>query len=973
MSNNKINLPKTAFSMKAGLAHKEPQTVKKWEDQNIYNKVLEKNKGNQPFILHDGPPYANGHIHLGHALNKVLKDIILKYEAMNGKYTPYIPGWDCHGLPIEYQLLKEMDTDKNNVDQLKFRQKAAKFALKHVKIQKEEFKRLGILAEWENSYLTLLSEYEGNIIRVFKELALKGYIYRGLKPVYWCSSCETALAEFEVEHQEHTSTSVFLKFPLDENYAEFESAKIPNSFLRSWFNTGSKNTKVSILIWTTTPWTLPSNVAVAFNPEIDYACYQVKTTENPSIDLGEVFIFAGNLKEKIAEELSVTFDDGSNHSKGYQFENIHCFSPYRNEVSLGLLADYVTADDGTGIVHIAPGHGADDYFACLEYNNKKEKNGYKKLPIIAPINSKGEFTSEVEFTDIIGKQVGEANPLIVKNLTERKLLLKVKNIEHSYPHCWRCSNPVIFRATSQWFLKVDHEGLRENILNICKDVNWLPEYGFKRITSMIENRPDWCLSRQRLWGTPIPAFYCEDCGKLLLTNESISSIEEIFRERGSDSWFYLTSKQLLPDFIQCECGSRNFSKETDILDVWFDSGISHEAVLKEDEKLSWPADLYLEGSDQHRGWFQSSLIPAAALYGKAPYKNVLTHGFTVDGDGKKMSKSQGNVVSPHDIISTLGADVLRLWIASENYKYDMPISDEIIKQMTDAYRKIRNTVRYILGNLDGFDVEKDEVEYHELLDLDKWALNSLTILIEKLKTAYENREFHIVYREFYNFCTIELSSRYFDILKDRLYIYAPKSVERCSAQTVLYYLAEFLTKFIAPIIPFTAEEIWQNFSAPNSNLSILLQDMPVPKIEWKFSRELMEEWANIFQFRSYILKEIDKKRLKGVVGNSLEAKVTVKLEKEKPDMNLNLSKQSEDFWSKIAIVSQFEIRLALEGSDAVANLIDSSSYDFCHQLEVEAAKGSKCKRCWNYVEDIMAEFCPRCMNILNNWEKPDIR
>lgn len=947
---NKINLPKTDFSMKANLAQKEPIKQKDWEKIDIYQQILAKNKNNSSYILHDGPPYANGHIHLGHSLNKVLKDFILKFEAMNGKYTPYIPGWDCHGLPIEYQLLKEMETDKNSVDQLKFRKKAAAFAEKHVKIQKEEFKRLGIFADWENPYLTLTPDYEGTIINIFKNLVNKGFVYRGLKPVYWCSSCETALAEAEVEYADHKSTSVFVKFPVTTEVAGFSN--------------------VSIIIWTTTPWTLPSNVAVAMNSEFDYSIFEVLSTENDNISVNEKFIVATDLLKSLAEKLKIQDYKILQSIKGKDLEHLKCKSPYRDELSVGILADYVTAEDGTGIVHIAPGHGEDDYLAGLKYN----------LPILAPVNAQGRFTSEVE--KFQGKNIFEANPLIITDLHERKLLLKVQNIEHSYPHCWRCKNPVIFRATSQWFLKIDHDNLRQRIIDACKDVQWIPDYGYNRITSMIENRPDWCLSRQRLWGVPIPAFYCKDCGELLLTDESMSAIENAFREKGSDVWFYKSAQELLPENIKCKCGCRNFDKEKDILDVWFDSGVSAEAVLKARENLSWPADLYLEGSDQHRGWFQSSLIPSVALNGKPPYKTVLTHGFTVDGEGKKMSKSIGNVVSPHDIMNKYGADVLRLWIASENYREDMRISDNIIGQMVDAYRKIRNTAKYILGNLDCFDFDRDKVDYEEMLEVDKWALSELSIVSKKIISAFQNREFHIVYREFYNFCSVELSSLYFDILKDRLYVMSPNSLERKSAQTVLFYLASFLTRFIAPIMPFTAEEIWVSFGIKDKkeSKSIFLENYPCMDTQekdllkiWEQDVEFSKKWSNIFTFRPVLLKKIEEKRLEHIIGNSLEAKVVITLEKEFPEVEL--FKGNEKFWTQIAIVSQVEIHV----NDLPANvdLIDQSLLPENLRgnkisVSVTKADGQKCSRCWNWSTKITKmtddhSLCDRCLDILKNW------
>ncbi len=948
MLENKINLPKTNFSMKANLAQKEPIQQKKWENLDLYSKILAKNAGKQKYILHDGPPYANGNIHLGHALNKVLKDFILKFESMQNKCVPYIPGWDCHGLPIEFQLLKELEAEKKQLDQLKFRKKAASFAEKYVKLQKQDFKRLGIFGDWEHEYLTMSKDYEGESIRIFKELVKAGYIYRGLKPVYWCASCETALAEAEIEYKNHESTSVFVKFPLAD---------------KSFENT-------SILIWTTTPWTLPANVAVALHPDFEYSEIKIVETTNQNINQSEKFILATELLEKVVNILGVKNYEITRNFRGKDLENLKCKSPYRDELSLCILANFVTTEDGTGIVHIAPGHGEDDYLASLKY----------KLPIIVPVSNDGKFT--VEVSQFSGKNIFEANPLIVKDLDSRKLLLKEQKIDHSYPHCWRCKNPVIFRATSQWFLNIEHNNLRSRILESCKKVNWIPEYGFNRMSSMIENRPDWCLSRQRLWGTPIPAFYCKSCGELLLTDESMSAVEKIFREKGSDTWFYVPSDEILPKTIKCQkCGDQNFEKEKDILDVWFESGVSHEVVVR---NLGWPADLYLEGSDQHRGWFQSSLIPSIALYDTPPYKTVLTHGFTVDESGKKMSKSQGNSILPEDIINKFGADVLRLWIASEDYQEDMSLSENIISQMVDAYRKIRNTAKYLLGNLDGFEFAKDEIKYEDLLEIDKWILSELGNVSKKIIRAYERRDFHIVYREFYNFCSVELSSQYFDILKDRLYIFSTNSLERKSAQTALYFLVKFLAKFIAPIMPFTSEEIWESFiSMENKKESIFLENFvgidegdKILLELWttKNGFDLLEKWRNIFEFRKILLKKIEEIRLEKIIGNSLEARLEISLDKDCKE--LELLPGNSGFWSQIAIVSQTVIKIEnCEQNSAISDeLLPDLLKGFKVKIVAKKASGEKCSRCWNWSENIKKisddfEICDRCFGILETWDK----
>ncbi|MFH1714983.1 MAG: isoleucine--tRNA ligase [Elusimicrobiota bacterium] len=942
----KVNLPKTKFSMKANLSQREPVQAKNWEAQDLYGKMLAKNKNNKHYILHDGPPYANGHIHLGHALNKILKDIIIKYESMNGSFTPYIPGWDCHGLPIEYQLLKEMNTDKNHVDQLKFRKKAGAFAQKFIKIQRDEFKRLGILGDWENPYLTMDPKYEAVIVRMFKELAKKGYVYRGKKPVYWCRKCETALAEAEVEYADHTSPSVFVKFPVKDSKLN----DIDNLF---------------VIIWTTTPWTLPANVAVAFHEKFDYVIFEVTESGKGSAKAGERYIVADELKDNVCRKCGIKAYKELKKVKGKDLEGLTCKSPFRDEFSQGVCADFVTLEDGTGIVHIAPGHGEDDYKTALKYN----------LPIVTPVDDKGCFTDDVAL--FAGKEVFSCNPLIIEYLIKNSLLIGAEDINHSYPHCWRCKEPIVFRATDQWFLDIDKDGLREALKKACADVKWIPEFGYNRITGMIENRPHWCLSRQRLWGTPIPVFYCEDCRQELLTEESVEAVASLFEQKGSDAWFYMNAGEILPEHITCSCGGKKFRKETDILDVWFDSGVSHEAVLKQREGLSWPADLYLEGSDQHRGWFQTSLIPSVALYNRAPYKTVLTHGFTVDGEGKKMSKSQGNVIAPQEIMDKYGADIIRLWVSSENYREDVRVSDDIITQLVDAYRKIRNTARYILGNLNEYDHENHACEYKDMLEIDKWVLFKLAELTKTIQKAYEEREFHIVYRKFYNFCTIELSSLYFDILKDRLYVLSPKSKERRSAQTALYYIATWLTRLIAPVLSFTAEEIWECIPGSKQE-SVFLQDFTgINSFEndllkqWESCKESAQKWDEMFEFRKIVLKKIEEKRQTGIIGNSLEARVVLTINKEYK--GIYLDKGHETLWAMALIVSQVEI---IVKEDVAANIDSEILSDklkgFHCNINVIKAEGKKCERCWNWSTTVGNDkenpsLCSRCSEIIKNW------
>ncbi len=922
-----VNLPKTNFSMKANLPQKEPQILDFWKKTDIYKKLTEKNKGKKKFILHDGPPYANGHIHLGTALNKILKDITIKYKFMTGFDSPYIPGWDCHGLPIEYQLMKDIGLNKATVDKIKFRKKAADFAMKFVAIQRDEFIRLGCFGDWENPYLTLKNEYEGTIVSVFRKLLKEGYIYRKLKPVYWCASCETALADAEVEYADHTSPSIFVKFPV----INFPSKL---STLNSQLST-------AVLIWTTTPWTLPANVAVAFQPNIDYVIAETQE--------GERYIFAEARLEALSKILKFQNFRILAREKGTKFEGIKCKNPVVERESIGVLADFVSLDDGSGIVHIAPGHGEDDYIVGLRYN----------LPTVSPVDDRGRFTKDVK--DFEGENVFAANEKIIKFLEEKKMLIGRQDISHSYPHCWRCKKPIIFRATKQWFLSVQNKNLREQLLESVKKVNWVPQYGENRIRGMLEVRPDWCLSRQRFWGTPLPIIYCSDCDEPILDENVLEKIEKIIRYSGSSKYLEMPVKEILTENTKCKkCGSENFKKSDDILDVWFDSGVSSFAVLKTNEVLCFPADLYLEGSDQHRGWFQTSLIPAVALEKTPPYKTVLTHGFVVDGEGKKMSKSLGNVIVPQDIMKKYGAEILRLWVASENYQEDIRLSDEILTHLIDAYRKIRNTIRFMLGNISGF-TEKDRVSYDELLDIDKWMLSKLQRLISELKTGYDNYEFHKVFRLAYNFCVVELSSFYFNMLKDRLYTFNKKSKERLSAQTVIDEIFCKLLPFLTPIISFTAEETYQEYKKQDTGSkmqdSVFLLD--IPEVNEKFvNQEIEKKFEKIIKTRDVVLKSLEDERKKGVIGNSLEAKVVLYTNDDEKKKFLKENRQNllDTF-----LVSQLEIAENSVGGnkDEAENI----------EVKVFPAEGKKCVRCWMWSETVgkepaHQEICSKCVKNL---------
>ena len=906
-----VNLPKTDFPMKANLPVREPEILSFWEKNNIYKKILEKNKSGKKFVLHDGPPYANGHIHLGHALNKILKDIIVKFKFLRGFWTPYIPGWDCHGLPIEHQLFKELGIDKRQIDIVSFRKKAKDFAQKFVDIQKEEFIRLGIFGEWGNPYLTMNYNYEANIVRVFKELAGSGYIYRSKKPIYWCPHCETALAEAEVEYADHISPSIYVKFPVVE---------FPYSL------THLLTYSPCVLIWTTTPWTLPANVAIAFHPEAEYVL--VKIDE-------QVLILAKALLKNVLDAAGLKNYEILEEINGEKLENIKCKNPVVDRISVGVIADFVSMEEGTGIVHIAPGHGAEDYQVGLKY----------KLPVISPVNESGVFTEEVP--EFKGHRVFAANTLIVNKLKEKGLLLHEEKITHSYPHCWRCKHAIIFRATDQWFLSVEYENLRKRMLESVEKVKWIPEYGINRIKGMLESRPDWCLSRQRYWGVPIPVVYCKSCGKSFLDERIIEKFERIVQKEGTDSWFVRKVEDFLPEGFKCDkCSSADFRKETDILDVWFDSGVSHEAVLKSNKNLNWPADMYLEGSDQHRGWFQTSLIPAVALHNEPPYRIVLTHGFTVDGEGRKMSKSLGNVIAPQEITQKYGAEILRLWVASSDYKEDIRISPEIIERLVETYRKIRNTIRFLLGNLYDFSPEKNKVEYKEMPEIDRWVLHRLQKLTQKVTKYYEEYEFHSVISELNSFCVVDLSSFYMDVLKDRLYTFSADSKERRSAQTVLYQTLLTLLKLTAPVFSFTAEEAWQYLRKIDSSLpeSIFLSEFDEYKKEF-LSDELEKRWEKLLDIREKVNTEIEKARKNDIVHSSLEAKIVIDVSNK--EIYEFLMEYKNDL-PAILIVSQVEVYP--RGADQEI------------KISVLHADGKKCPRCWNWSTEITqdSEICPKC-------------
>jgi len=932
---NTLNLPKTDFSMKANLLEKEPKLLKEWGAAGMYGAIRKARKGRKKFILHDGPPYANGRIHMGHVLNKILKDIVVKYNTMRGHDSPYVPGWDCHGLPVEHQLFKELGISKHDIDQVKFRKKAAGYAMKFVEIQKKEFERLGIFGKWEKPYLTLNPEYEAAVIRSFGELVKKGYVYRDLKPVNWCTTCETALAEAEVEYEERKSPSIYVKFRVTGAPASRRPGGDKN--LRGAWDAGRG---MYFIIWTTTPWTLLGNAAIAVHPDRDYAILEAGAEEWVVLEA-----LAGAVTEKLGKPLKI-----KEKIKGKDLEGTVCRHPFIERDSKVVSASYVSSEEGTGCVHTAPGHGQEDYITGRKYN----------LPMIMPVSSKGVFDRTCgEFS---GMHVREATPKILERLKSGKNLLLAEEIAHSYPHCWRCKKPIITRATEQYFVKIDHKNLREKMLGIIeKDVGWFPASGKGRISAMVRNRPDWCLSRQRYWGVPIVAFRCKSCGEILLDPGVIEHVAGITEKEGTDSWFIKSEKELLPEGAMCvKCKCAEFIKERDILDVWFESGVSYEPVLRKDKKMDFPCGLYLEGSDQHRGWFQSSLITSSAINGEAPYRSVLTHGFVVDGEGKKMSKSAGNVISPREVMERYGADILRLWVASSDYHDDVRLSEEILRRLADAYRKIRNTFRYLLGNIGDFDFGRDAVRPDEMLEIDRWMLSRLAGLIEEAEKNYSEYNFYKIFRAVYNFCVYEISSLYLDILKDRLYTFSIDSPRRRSAQTVLYEILSALLKIMAPVLVFTTEEAWRSFGAGDKR-SVHLS-------EWQWDRALLkkwrdgaleEKWARLLDIRGEVMKVIEAKRGEGVIGGSLEAEVVLYSDNE--DL-LRLLEDNRENLTSLFITSKAEISTKPPEAGTKAEAMPV-------WILVKRAEGKKCSRCWNRSRTVgsvkgLEDICARCADVI---------
>jgi isoleucyl-tRNA synthetase len=988
-----VNLPKTNFAQKANLGQTEPARLKRWTEMDLYALIRAARAGREKFILHDGPPYANSDIHIGTALNKILKDFIVKSRTMMGYDAPYVPGYDCHGLPIEMYVDKKLGAKKANMPPVSIRRACREHAADALKRQSRDFQRLGVLGLWANPYLTMSNTYEAETARLFGRFVERGYVYKGARPVYWCIHDQTALAEAEVEYHEHTSPSVYVKFPLASDPAEIDPALAGR--------------RVFFLIWTTTPWTLPANLGIAVNPNFEYA----------AVEHGdEVYVVASELLMDVARKCGFARVEGEGEEDaseatprvlarfpGARLDRLECRHAWLDRKSLLMLGEHVTlggeadaeteldvreARDkratgkaGTGLVHTAPGHGHDDFVIGTRYG----------LDIYCPVDHAGRFTPDV--TEFAGQSVFEANPRIVEFLRARGVLLFSEEYGHRYPHCWRCKNPVIFRATPQWFISLDAvtqgaqtefeqdedgrdrsnftdneetaaaESLRAGALREVARVEWIPAWGEDRMRNMLTGRPDWCVSRQRVWGVPIPAFYCDACEEAIADPSVIDHVANIFAEESADAWYARETEYLLPDDFSCpKCAGTRFTKETDILDVWFDSGSSSVAVLERYEGLRWPADVYIEGGDQYRGWFNSSLMVGLAAHDRAPYRTVLTHGWVVDGQGKAMHKSAGNAVTADEVVKESGAEIIRLWVASSDYHEDMRLSKEILQRISDAYRKMRNTARFALGNLDGFDPVRDRVSEDELHEIDRWALAELDAVVERVRAGYEAYEFHTVYHTLYNFCTVTLSARYFDIIKDRLYTSAPKSRARRSAQTALYLIADALARLLAPVLAFTADEIWENLPGAgaevagersSSGASVHLAEFP----EARGARDaaLAARWETLYSVRDEVLRALEEARVRKLIGSSLEARVLLEASRETYEA---LQSQREEL-RYLFIVSQVDISLAPQDEAASSQL----------RVTVERAAGEKCERCWNYSTHV-GEFnryptvCERCIEAL---------
>ena len=920
--NSTLNLPKTDFPMRAGLPKREPDMLKQWEELDVYNELLKKNEGKPLFSLHDGPPFSNGNLHMGHALNKSIKDFIVRSYAMRGYYTPYIPGWDNHGMPIESAIIKQNKLNRKAMSVPDFRSACHDFAQHYIDVQMEGFKRMGVLGDWEHPYKTMDPKFEAEEVKVFGEMYKKGYIYKGLKPVYWCPKDETALAEAEIEYQDDPCTTVYVKFKINDSKGKLSHLD---------------QDKLYFIIWTTTIWTLPGNLAIALHPDDSYAIVKASN--------GEMYILAESLVPKVMDFGGIEEYEILETHPGSFFEYMLASHPFLDKTSLIVNADYVTMDSGTGCVHTAPGFGADDYETCRRYN----------MEMVVPVDDRGLHT------DYAGKYAGlstdESNPIILADMKESGVLFASEDIVHSYPHCWRCKGPIIFRATPQWFCSVD--AFKEEACDACEDIRWLPEWGKDRMKAMIRERSDWCISRQRKWGLPIPVFYCPDCGKPIVTDETINIVSELFRAEGSNAWFAKDASEILPEGFACpHCGCKEgFTMEEDTLDGWFDSGSTHLASMKQDQGF-WPANLYMEGLDQYRGWFQSSLLTAVgALGGGAPFKECVTHGWTVDGEGKAMHKSLGNGIDPNDIMNEFGADLLRLWAGSSDYHVDVRCSKEIFKQLSQNYLKFRNTARYCLGNLSDFDPD-ELVSPEDMLELDKWAVTKLNALIEEVFTAYDNYEFHVVSHAINDFCVVELSNFYLDIIKDRLYCEKPDSVERRSAQTAMFLILDALAKMFAPILAFTCNEIWLSMPHRKDDdvRNVVFNEMSKPYTQYALSDDLMAKWDDVIALRAVVNKALELVRAEKIVGKPLDAEIT-----------LYVSDSAKERFSAIADKNFKELFICSK-VNVVYGSGEGYSDDTLYpgvKVSVKASEAPKCVRCWTHDEHIgenheHPELCPRC-------------
>lgn len=925
--NKTLNLPSTDFPMRASLPQREPDMLEKWEKERLYYQIIEKNEGKPRYVLHDGPPYANGDIHLGTALNKVLKDIIIRHKNISGYQSPYIPGWDTHGLPIELKARKKLGIEKTDISALDIRKHCEEFALQYVGEQMEDFKRLGVLGDWENPYLTLKKEFEARQIEIFGDMTEKGYIYKGLKPVYWCPECVTALAEAEIEYAQDPCDSIYVKFAVKSDKGLLSAL-------------GADLAKTYVVIWTTTTWTLPGNVAVCAGPDFEYSLVSAN---------GEFYLVAKELLAKTMEAAKITDYTELGSFQGSELEHIVCAHPFLERDSLLIVGDHVTLETGTGFVHTAPGHGVEDFFVCQKYPG---------LHTIVPVDNHGKMTAEAgDF--VAGMPTAKANKVIKQRLSETGHLFAQEHLEHQYPHCWRCKEPIIYRATEQWFCSI--ENFRDDVMRAIKEVQWVPSWGEERMIGMVRDRADWCISRQRIWGVPIPIFYCEECNTPHIDKDSINAVVELFRKEGSNAWYLYDAQEILGKTTVCkECGHTRFRKEMDIMDVWFDSGVSHASTLDGENGLGWPCDLYLEGSDQYRGWFQSSLLTSVAWRGRAPYRNVLSHGWVIDEEKRKMSKSLGNGISPKDIVKDFGADILRLWVASSDYQSDVKISNDLLKQLSETYRKIRNTARYILGNLYDFDPDTDLVADDALTEIDRWALAQMDKVCAKCQNAYEKFDFHIIFHTVHNFCTVDMSNFYLDILKDRLYAESANGALRRAAQTAMYKILRSLTLLLAPIIAYSAEEIWSYIpkSKAYDDASVMFNEMNKGG-SFPADDAFMAKWEKIRAVRDDVNKALELARANKLIGKPLEAKVTLHCDAEL----LAFLQGVEELLATVFIVSQVA-------------LVSAGDADFTGEVAglgvtVAKADGDKCERCWIYSDSVGKDaghptLCARCVEVVSS-------